>query len=123
MLCWPPARPPRPALPMKNVRAFLPIIALAAMLAACGGGGGGSLSKSDVAVVGDQHITTGNLAAELEQAKASYAQSGQSFPKEGTTAYQAIKSQAITLLVQHAERQDQAAAQGLSVSDQEVQKR
>jgi parvulin-like peptidyl-prolyl isomerase len=111
---------------MKNVRILLPLLALVALLAACGGGGGGgssSLAKDDVAVVGDQHITTSDLAAELEQAKQSYAQSGQSFPKEGTSAYQAIKSQAITLLVQHAERQVKAKQMGITVSDQEVQQR
>jgi hypothetical protein len=108
---------------MKNVRTLLPLIALVALLAACGGGGGTGLSKDDVAVVGGQHITTADLTAELAQAKQSYAQSGQAFPKEGTSAYQTIKSQAVTLLVQHAERQDQAGALGLKVTDQEVQKR
>jgi hypothetical protein len=110
---------------MKNVRILLPLLALVALLAACGSGGGSAagLAQDDVAVVGNQHITNEDLAAELQQAKQSYAQSGQTFPKEGTTAYQTIKSQAITLLVQHAERQAQAKQMGLTVTDQEVQKR
>jgi SurA-like protein/parvulin-like peptidyl-prolyl cis-trans isomerase-like protein len=111
---------------MKNVRILLPLLALVALLAACGGGGGGgagALNKDDVAVVGDQHITTQDLAAELQQAKQSYAQNRQSFPKEGTSAYETIKSQAITLLVQHAERQAEAKKMGLTVTDKEVQQR
>jgi predicted 2-oxoglutarate/Fe(II)-dependent dioxygenase YbiX len=111
---------------MKNVSILLPLLALVALLAAaCGGGGGGAagLSKDDVAVVGDQHITVAQLNAEMEQAKQSYAQSGQTFPKQGTSAYQAVKSQAITLLVQHAERQAKAKEMGITVSDKEVQDR
>jgi len=109
---------------MKNVSILLPLLALVALLAACGGGGGGgALAKDDVAVVGDQHITAQDLSAELQQAKQSYAQSGQTFPKEGTSAYQTIKSQAITLLVQHAERQAEAKNMGLTVTDKEVQQR
>src|SRR4051794_29231808 len=108
MLCWPRARRPSRRLLMQNVRYLFPFLALAAMsmaLAACGSGGGGcKFAKDDIACVGQEHVTVGQLNTELELAKQSYKQSGQTFPKEGTTAYQSIKSQAITLLVQHAER-------------------
>jgi hypothetical protein len=109
---------------MRNVRYFVPIIAMTALLAACGGGGGGaSLRSDDVAVVGTDHITTEDLAAVIDQAKQSYAQQNQPFPTQGSTAYQAIKSQAVNLLVQRAERAEQAQQLGITVTDADVQKR
>ena len=101
---------------------FVPILAVVSLLAACGGGGGSSakLAANDVAVVGNRHITTSDFEAEMSQAKLSYQQSGQKFPKQGTTQYEAIKSQAIDLLVQQAERQAAAASLGVTVTDQQV---
>jgi foldase protein PrsA len=105
---------------------LLPIVALSLALAACGGGSkksSGTLASQDVAVVGGTHVTTNQFAAMMASAEASYKQQGQAFPKQGTSAYQSIKSQAITLLVQRAERDDQAAQLGITVTDAEVSKR
>jgi foldase protein PrsA len=105
---------------------LLPIVALSLALAACGGGskkGSSGLANADVAVVGGTHITTGQFAAMMASAEASYKQQNQAFPKQGTSAYQSIKSQAMTLLVQRAERDDQAASLGIKVTDAEVEKR
>jgi parvulin-like peptidyl-prolyl isomerase len=108
---------------MQNVRYLLPILALAAILSACGGGGSSSVSQGDIAVVGKEQISLADFNAEMQQAKESYQQSGQTFPKVGTSAYQSIKNQAVTLLVQHAERQSEADAEGIKVTDGDVQKR
>ena len=112
---------------MKRYLSLLLLVALSAALAACGGGGGGgsssSLGSGDVAVVGDTHVTTGQFAAMMASAEASYKQQGQPFPKQGSTSYQAIRSQAVTLLVQQAERADEAKKEGVSVSDSDVDKR
>jgi hypothetical protein len=108
----------------RHVRYLLPILALSLLAAACGGGGGSAkLGSGDVAVVGTDHVTVDDFNAVMQQAKASYAQSKQAFPKPGTTAYDSIKSQAVTLLVQRAERAEQAKQLGIKVTDQEVQKR
>jgi len=104
---------------------LVPIVALTALLAACGGGGGGSakLQASDVAVVGTEHITNADFASVITQAKQTYKQQGQAFPAQGTTAYEGIKSQALTLLVQRAERRLEAKALGITVTDAQVQAR
>lgn len=105
---------------------LLLIVALSLALAACGGGGkksSGTLASQDVAVVGSTHVTTSQFTAMMASAEASYKQQGQAFPKQGTSAYQSIKSQAMTLLVQRAERDDQAAELGIKVTDAEVSKR
>lgn len=110
---------------MKRLVYLLPLAALTAALAACGGSGGGSskLASNDVATVGSTHITTDQFNAVMASAEASYKQNGQAFPKQGTSAYQSIKSQAITLLVQRAERAQEAQNEGIVVTDAEVQKR
>jgi len=104
---------------------LLPLVALTAVLAACGGGGGSSakLASADVAVVGSTHVTNADFQAMMASAQASYKQQNQAFPKQGTSSYQQIKSQAMDLLVQRAERDDEAQKQGVSVSDADVQKR
>ena len=111
---------------MKRFPTLLILVALSAALAACGGGGGSKSAKlaaGDVAVVGSTHVTTQQFDAMMASAEASYKQQGQSFPKQGTSGYQSIKSQAVTLLIQRAERDDAAKSLGISVSDAEVQKR
>jgi parvulin-like peptidyl-prolyl isomerase len=107
---------------LHTLRLIVPILAVTSLFAACGSGGGSSakLAANDVAVVGNRHITAVDFNAEMNQAKLSYQQSGQAFPKQGTTQYQAIKSQAVDLLVQQAERQTAAAALGVTVTDQQV---
>ena len=76
----------------KNILRLSSLLAAAALLAACGGSSGASLSSDDVAVVGNQHITQAQFDALLAQAKLSFKQNGKTFPKQGTTAYQAVKN-------------------------------
>lgn len=107
---------------MRKFRYLAPILAVTALLAACGGGSSAAkLTNNDVAVVGSSHITNADFQGMIAQAKENYASSGQAFPKVGTTAYEALKSQAISLLVQQFERQQKATSMGVTVSDKQVE--
>lgn len=110
---------------MHKLRLVLPILAVVTLLAACGSSGGSSakLQANDVAVVGGSHITTADFDALMAQAKLNYQQQGQKFPKQGTTDYESLKSQAVVYLVQQAERQSAADSMGVTVTDSQVQSR
>ena len=103
-------------------KSYVLIILAAGVLAGCGGGGGGAakLSSDDVAVVGSKHITTTDLTTTLNRAKIAYKQQGQSFPKQGSDNYQAIRDNVITLLVQQAELDEKAASMGITVTDKDI---
>jgi len=129
MLCWPPAGLPSrrfcliEMLKMKTLRYLIPL-ALVAVLAACGSSGSSdSLSSSDIAVIGKTHVTKDQFDALMQQAKQSYKQQGQAFPKEGSTSYQTVKGEAVSLLVQQAERSEKAKAMGIEISDADIDKR
>jgi parvulin-like peptidyl-prolyl isomerase len=108
--------------PMKG-RFLLPVLLAVALVAGCGGGGGASLDKADVAVVGSQHIDKTRFDALMNQAKQSFKSQGRKFPKPGSQDYVTIKNQALTLLVQQAEREEKAKDMGVEVSDKDVEKR
>lgn len=108
---------------MKTVTFFAPILVVAALVAGCGGGSSASLKSDDVATVGNVHVTKAQYDALIAQAKRSFAQQGRPFPKQGTTEYETVKGQAMTLLTQQAEREAKASAMGIKISDKDVQKR
>lgn len=109
---------------MNKVKFLAPIILCAALLAGCGGGGGSASPQSnDVATAGTVHITKAQFTALMDQAKRSFAQQGRQFPKQGTTEYETIKSQAVTLLIQQAERAAKANEMGIKISDKDIQQR
>ncbi|HEY6960653.1 MAG TPA: SurA N-terminal domain-containing protein [Gaiellaceae bacterium] len=108
---------------MRNAKPLLAIAILAVLAAGCGGGSAAKLQSSDVAVVGSDHIGKTDFDALIAQAKRSYAQQGRKFPQQGTADYQTIKGQAVTLLVQQAEREEKAKSMGITISDSDVQKR
>ena len=108
---------------MQKLKYLAPLV-LVALLAACGGGGSSdSLGNQDVAVVGHTHIAKAQYDALIEQAKQSYKSQGQSFPKEGTSGYETVKGEAISLLVQQAEREEKAASIGVTVTDKQIDAR
>ena len=107
---------------MKKTFLF-PIALVAILLAGCGGGGSASLAKDDVAVVGKVHVTKKQYDTLIAQAQTSFKQQGRPFPKAGTTDYETVKGQAITLLVQQAERESKASSMGIKISDADVTKR
>jgi foldase protein PrsA len=107
-------------------RFLLPPISLVAVLVAgCGGGGGSSakLLSTDIAVVGSQHISKPMFVELMNEAKVNLKSQGQTFPKAGTTQYSTIKSQAVTLLIQEAEKEGEAAKLGIGVTPKEIQAR
>ncbi len=107
---------------MKKTFLF-PIVLVAALLAGCGGGGSASLKKEDVAVVGKVHVSKTQYDALLTQAQRSFQQQGRPFPKQGTSEYETVKSQAVTLLVQQAERESKADSMGIKITTSDVDKR
>jgi hypothetical protein len=98
-------------------KSFLVLILAAAVLAGCGGGGSSAkLGAGDVSVVGKEHITKTQLDALLAEAKVSYTQQGRKFPQQGTQDYQTLQGEALTLLVEQAERDQKATQMGITVS-------
>jgi parvulin-like peptidyl-prolyl isomerase len=98
----------------------LPALLAAVLVAGCGGGSSASVSPSDVAVVGNTHITQGEFNALVQQQKQS---AGGSFPKQGTTQYEAMKSRIVTALVQQAERTERANSDGINITTKQVNDR
>ncbi|HVC87874.1 MAG TPA: SurA N-terminal domain-containing protein [Gaiellaceae bacterium] len=105
------------------VRYPLLLLLAAALLAGCGGSSAAKLQASDVATVGSVHVSKAAFDALLAQAQRSFAQQNRAFPKQGTAAYETVKGQAMTLLVQQAEREEKAASMGITISSSDVQKR
>jgi hypothetical protein len=99
------------------------IILAAATVAGCGGSSAARLSADDVAVVGKQHVTTASLNEILDRAKRNFQRQGQKFPKQGTTTYQTIRDEAITVLVEQAELEQKAQSMGIKVTPAEISAR
>jgi parvulin-like peptidyl-prolyl isomerase len=108
---------------LKAARFILPLVLVAALLAGCGGGSSESLDSGDVAVVGSQHIEKTSFDELMEQACRSFQSQKRKCPKAGTADYSTIKNQAITLLVQQAERQEKADDMDVKVADKDVEAR
>jgi foldase protein PrsA len=108
---------------MKTLRiAILPVAAAALFAAGCGGGGG-SLGQDDVAKVGDVTITKDQFNQLMQQAQESYKAQKQKFPAQASPQYQQLKAQAVGLLVQHAEYDQEAKDLGVSVSQKQIDDR
>jgi len=107
---------------MRSLAKFtFPILFAVALVAGCGGGGGsGGLKSNDVAVVGSTHISKTDYDLLIAQAKHSL---GKTFPKQGTTQFEALKSKAVTVLLNQAERAETASSDGIKVTDKQVEAR
>jgi foldase protein PrsA len=99
-------------------------LALGLLVAACGGGGSTATLKSgDVAVVGGQSVTQADFNTLITRADLSYKQHKTPVPKPGTAAYESLKGQAITFLVQRAEFAQKAEDMGIHISDKQIDDR
>jgi parvulin-like peptidyl-prolyl isomerase len=106
-----------------KIRLLLPLFAAAAFVAGCGGGGSGGsgkLDSSDVAVVGDRHVTKATFDDTMHQQALSLKSQGQKFPAAGTTGYASIKNQVLAALVQNAEFELQASELGVQPTSKDV---
>ncbi len=96
----------------------------AVALAGCGGGGSSAeLRSSDVAVVGGTQISKSQFDDLMATAKRSFQSQGRAFPKQGTQEYATLKTQAVTLLVQQAEREEKAGDLGIEITSKQVDDR
>jgi foldase protein PrsA len=105
-------------------RFFLVLFPLLLVLlaAACGGGGGGSsVSSADAAVVDGVHITRADVDHRMQQTACRYKLQKRSFPKAGSTEYQALQQQIVQTLVQRVQLDQQAPSLKVSVSDKQVE--
>jgi foldase protein PrsA len=125
---------------MRAWRAVLPLAAIALLLAACGGGGSSStgtnpssttdrevvdgnqeqLPADTIAVVGGTPILRADFDRFFRQAEAAYEAQGRDFPATGTPEYEALKQQAVDLLVQRVQFAMEAELLGVTVSDADV---
>jgi foldase protein PrsA len=104
-------------------RFFLVLLPLPLLLiaAACGGGGGGSsLSSGDAAVVDGEHITQADLDHQMQEAACRYKLQKKTFPKPGSSDYQALRQQIVQVLVQRAQLDQQAPSLKVSVTAKQV---
>lgn len=105
-----------------KVALLSPVLLLAVVLAGCGGGGGSTtkLNADDVAVVGSQQVTVAAYNEAVAEERASLKQSGQAFPKAGSSAYASMQTSIIDALVDEAEFAQAATKVGITVTPAEV---
>jgi len=101
---------------------LLTLCSLALVAAGCGGISTANLGSNDAAVVGSKAITKDQFQELMVRAKASYDTQKKPFPKPGSTAYEQLKGQAVTFLIQQAEFEQEADAMGIKVTDDKVDK-
>jgi parvulin-like peptidyl-prolyl isomerase len=94
---------------------------LAAMLAAGCGSSTNSVPSDAAAVVGGQPVPKWRVDALLNQARITYAQQKQPFPKAGSTKYNTLVQRATAYLVVGAMYVEQAKRIGIVVSDADAQ--
>ena len=103
------------------------LLMLVAVVAALGAQAAGCVVSQEVqanavAVVDGTEISSTELDALMEQAKASYKAGKRDFPKVGTPEYQSIQQQYVAFLVQKTQFEKAAADMGIEVTDADVQK-
>jgi parvulin-like peptidyl-prolyl isomerase len=110
---------------MRHARFFLILAALVSLLVtACGGSDEPKSVPSDgVAVVGDRTITKAEYDRLMGQAKRGYQAQKRKFPEPGSQEYESLRQQAMQLLVQRAEYEQEAEDLDVDVSDEQVDER
>jgi parvulin-like peptidyl-prolyl isomerase len=115
-------------MPRFRIVSLAVLIGAVALAAACGGGSGSAstaeLGKDDVAVVGTIHITRTELDHQIQLQQKSAQVSGQTLPKPGTANFKSqVSDPILQRLVTEAEEENIAKELGITVSDDEVQKK
>jgi foldase protein PrsA len=104
------------------------LIALAVALAAAGCGGSTDdatqeVPEDAVAVVGDKEISKAEFDRVLAQAKTTFKARKQEFPSTGSPEYEQLKQSIVRSLVEQKQFELGAEELGISVSDEEIDKR
>jgi foldase protein PrsA len=107
------------------LRLFLPAVLVALVLTGCGSKSSSKTQLPTVppgaaAVVGDQVVPKWRVDNLLRQAQISYTHNNIKFPKRGSVTYQSLKERATAYLVVGAMYLDRARAEGIVVSDADV---
>jgi parvulin-like peptidyl-prolyl isomerase len=107
------------------MRRFSPVLlaALAALTVAACGGTDDKVPADAVAIVGGEPIQKTEWDALIRRAKAGAKAQGRPFPKAGTPEYAQLKRQALEILTQRAEYEQEAEDLGVEVSDKQIAQR
>jgi parvulin-like peptidyl-prolyl isomerase len=107
---------------MRRIPSLLFVALLALALAACGGGDD-EVPSDAVAIVAGEPVAKAKFDALMRRAEAGAKAQGRKFPEAGTEEYAQLKRQAVEILTQREEYEQEAAEFGIKVSDSDVDKR
>jgi parvulin-like peptidyl-prolyl isomerase len=100
------------------------IVALAALtLAACAGGDDDKVPADAVAIVAGEPVAKTDFDALMRRAEAGAKAQGRKFPPAGSPEYNQLKRQALEILTQREEYEQEANDLGIEVADSDVEKR
>jgi parvulin-like peptidyl-prolyl isomerase len=107
---------------MSRIPSLLFAALLALTLAACGGGDD-KVPSDAVAIVAGEPIAKTKFDALMRRAEAGAKAQGRKFPEAGTEEYAQLKRQAVEILTQREEYEQEAEGFGIEVADGDVDKR
>ena len=107
---------------MRRIPSLL-LVALAALALAACGGGDDDVPSDAVAVVSGEPIAKTEFDALMRRAEAGAKAQGRKFPDAGTPEYAQLKRQALEILTQREEYEQEAQDLGIEIKDTDVQKR
>ena len=107
---------------MRRIPSLLFAALLALGLAACGGGDD-KVPSDAVAIVAGEPVAKTKFDALMRRAEAGAKAQGRKFPQAGTEEYAQLKRQAVEILTQREEYEQEADAFGIEVADGDVDKR
>jgi parvulin-like peptidyl-prolyl isomerase len=108
---------------MRRIIPSLLVAAVAAVVLAGCGGGSDEVPSDAVAVVAGEPIAKADFDALMRRAEAGAKAQGRKFPAAGTPEYAQLKRQALDILTQREEYEQQADDLGIKVTDEDVTKR
>jgi parvulin-like peptidyl-prolyl isomerase len=107
---------------MRRIPSLLLVPLALLALAACGGGDD-DVPSDAVAIVADEPIAKADFNALMRRAEAGAKAQGRKFPDAGTPEYAQLKRQALDILTQREEYEQEAQDFGIEVKDSDVDKR